>query len=173
MLMDHGAECTLSKSADDTKPRGVADTLEGPAAIQRPLNRLEKPGDRNLMKFSKKCQVLHLGRNNPMHQHILGATPLESSPAERDLGVLVDTRLNMSQQWALAAKKANALLGCVRQSKCCQQVEGGDPSPLLSTGEATPGELCPVLGSSVQERQTGEHLTKDHNDDERTGASLP
>lgn len=34
----------------------------------------------------------------------------------RDLGVLVDPNLPMSQQWALAAKAANGLRGCIRQS---------------------------------------------------------
>jgi len=69
------------------------------------------------MKFNKEnCKVLHLGKNNPMHQYMLRATQLESSLAEKDLGVLVDTRLNMSQKHVLAAKKANGILGYIRQS---------------------------------------------------------
>jgi len=79
-------ECTLSKFADDTKLGGVADTPEGCAAIQRDLDRLERWAERNLMKFNKgECTVLHLGRNNLMHQYRLGVDLLQSSSVERDL----------------------------------------------------------------------------------------
>lgn len=39
---------------------------------------------------------LHLGRNLPMHQ--AGADLLESSSVEKDLGILMDSELSLSQQ---------------------------------------------------------------------------
>jgi len=85
--LDEELECTLSKFADDTKLGGVVDTLAGCAAVQRDLDRQESWAQRNLMKFNKgKCRVLHLGRNNPMHQYKLGAHLLESRSVERGPG---------------------------------------------------------------------------------------
>jgi len=94
----------------------VVDELAGCAAIQRDLDRLESWADRNLMKFNKgKCRVLPLERNNPMYQYRLWVHLLESSSVERDPGVLVD-KLTMGHQCALAAKKANGILECIKSS---------------------------------------------------------
>ena len=85
--LDEGIVSTPSKSADDTKLGGMANTLEGCAAIQQDLDRLESWVERNQMRFNmSKCRVLQLGRNNCIHQYRLGNDLLERSSAESDLG---------------------------------------------------------------------------------------
>lgn len=74
-----------------------------------------------------------------MPQDVLGAAQMEAAqPAEKALGTLVDTRLDISGQGVLAAEKANAILGCVRRPGA-----GGKGTLPLSPAP------WPVLGSPV------------------------
>ncbi|GAB0176821.1 triadin [Grus japonensis] len=143
--MDSGIKCTLSKFADDTKLCGAVNTLEGRDAIQRDFDRLERWACVNLMKFKKaKCKVLHMGQGNPKRNYRLGREWIESSPEEKNLGVLVDEKLNMTWLHPYPG---------LHQNQHGQQLEGGDSAPLLRSPE-TPYDSSASSSGAPSTRKT-------------------
>ena len=52
-----------------------------------------------------KCKVLHLGYNNPKFRYELNNKVIQEVEQEKDLGVIVDNKLNFNEQCAAAAKR--------------------------------------------------------------------
>jgi len=172
--MDSGTECTLSKFADDTKLCGVVDMLEGRDVIQRNPDRLESWACLNHMKFNKaKCKVPHVDQGNPKHRYRLDREWLESSPEEKDLGVLVHEKINTSQQCALAAQKANRILGCIKRIVASRSKEV--ILPLYSVLVRPHLEYCIQLWSPQQKKDMDlleRGPEEGHEDDQRAGVPL-
>ena len=106
--INSGVAYTLSKLADDTKVCYAVNTPEGQDVIWR----LEQRAQVNLMR----CKDFHLGWGNPHYQYRLGDEGTEHIPSEKDLGVLVDGKLDTSKKCAPSAQKVNHTLGCIKRS---------------------------------------------------------
>lgn len=95
--LNEGAECTLSKFADDTRLGGVGDTPAGHAAIQRDLNRLEKWAYRNLMGFSRRIvKSCTRGGSKPCTSICWGLSSWKATCQKRTWGPLQQRRWMVS-----------------------------------------------------------------------------
>ena len=70
-----------------------------------------------------KCCILHLGQSNPGCMYRSGNERLQSRAVERDLGVLLNSKLDMSQQ-SPGRQEGQWVLGCIRHSITSQAREG-------------------------------------------------
>ena len=102
------------------------------------------------MRINKaKCKVLHLGQGNSQYQYRLGNEGIESSPAEKNLRVLVDEKLDVSLTKYACSSESQPYAG-LHQKKCGgQQVEGGF-SPSAQLWQTPAGVLHPALEPSIQ-----------------------
>lgn len=72
---------------------------------------------------STRGKILHLTKNTSMHQYMLGVSEAENSLMEKDLGVLVSIKRSICQKCPLLPKKANCILGYIRQCIGCRSKE--------------------------------------------------
>jgi len=85
-----------------------------------------------------------------MHQYRLGTDLLERRYMEKDLGVLVDSRLTVSQQCALAIKNASVIMGHIK--KKCVASRSRDILLLLYSAQVRPHLGCCVQFWALQFR---------------------
>jgi len=108
------------------------------------------------------------GSEQSKEKYRLSQEQIGSSPEEKDFGVLVDQKLNMTQQCALAAQKTNCILGCIQSSVTSRLREV--ILPLCSALVRPHLESCVQLWSP-QHRKYME-LLEHHKNDQSAGTPL-
>ena len=104
--LDEGAQGMLVKSEDNRKLGELDNILEDRNKIQNDLDRLENWAENNRMKFNRdKSKVLHQGKRKQTHSYKMENTRLCNTTDEKDLGIVIDHMLNMSQQCDVATKR--------------------------------------------------------------------
>jgi hypothetical protein len=107
----------LIKFADDTKAANIIRSQEDQRVLQECLDALMAWAAKWGMAFNAaKCKFMHVGRRNPRYEYKMGDHVLETTEVERDIGVLVNSNLNPSDQCSKAAKTANAVLGQISRA---------------------------------------------------------
>ena len=102
--------------ADDCKLYGKVAPV-GENTVQKDLTNLENWSRIWQLPFNaKKCKSMHFGHNNPKHKYVLNGLELEAITTEKDLGVMVDNKLNFHVHAATATKKANQILGVIKRT---------------------------------------------------------
>lgn len=77
-----------------------------------------------MLFYKFKSQVLHQVWGNPRHEYRLGDQVTENSTLKKDLGVLVDEKLDVAQECELSAQKDNCILGSIQTSMSSRVREG-------------------------------------------------
>ena len=85
-------------------------------------SKLEKWAEENLMKLRNTNKSPAPETKNTHCQHKLRTDRLEKSSSEKQLGVLVGSKVNRNQQCAPAATKASHILGCIGKGNNSQEL---------------------------------------------------
>ena len=102
----------LSLFADDTKWGRCVDRVEDRMRFQQEIDRLGEWSRLWQLHFNtSKCKIMHLGRNNGKEAYTMNGQVLETTRAEKDIGVMVQDDLKPSLHCAKVAAKANGVLG--------------------------------------------------------------
>ncbi len=110
--------------ADDTKIYRRIKTSQDGEILQDDLSKLQEWSRKWLLTFNEdKCKVMHVGRRYPGGQYHLGNTPLSPTTLEKDLGVHVTPDLKPATQVAKAAASANSMVGLLRRTYTCLDID--------------------------------------------------
>ncbi len=105
--------------ADDTKIFKIIKEEKDRDTLQKDLDSLNNWSETWLLKFHPdKCKFLHIGREVPQagFSYNLVGKNLEAVQQEKDLGVIIDEKLNFERHISEKVKTANSMAAIIRRS---------------------------------------------------------
>ena len=110
--------------ADDTKLFNMVSDIQGYKQLREDLDKLLDWSETWQLHFNQgKYKDLHFGRNNSKKTYYICNTTLEVVREEKDLGVIIDDQLTFHKHIATAVKKANRMLGLIKSTFACHDVD--------------------------------------------------
>jgi len=115
--MDQAVLSRLLKFADDTKLFRCISDPEDVATLRDDLKSLCKWSEDWQMCFNvDKCKVMHFGSKNARENYSINNTVLNKVKDEKDLGVIIQSDIKVSEQCAKVVKTANQVLGMINRN---------------------------------------------------------
>ena len=104
--------------ADDTKVFRRIKAAEDTPKLQEDINRMLDWTKDSLLEFHpEKCKSMTIARHTgTLRYYELAGQPLERTDTEKDLGVILDTKLTFEEHMWTKVKKANSIMGIIRRS---------------------------------------------------------
>ena len=115
--LEETTSSNMLKFADDAKIYRQVNNDSDAQALQEDMNTLQKWAKKWKMTFNAdKCKCMHIGKNNRKYSYNIGATKMEETEEEKDLGVLISNNLKVSKQCEHASKRANQAAGIIKRT---------------------------------------------------------
>ena len=122
----------LSLFADDsklfsrivkTKSKSKVVETDNDQKLQKDLNKVVEWAKKWKMEFNvQKCKIMHLGHDNPRKVYSMDGKVLSTTEEEKDLGVLIDNKLDFGKHINSIVGRANRVLGMIRISFACLNI---------------------------------------------------
>ena len=123
----------LSLFADDsklfsrivkTKSKSKVVEADNDQKLQKDLNKVVEWAKKWKMEFNvQKCKIMHLGHDNPRKVYSMDGKVLSTTEEEKDLGVLIDNKLDFGKHINSIVGRANRVLGMIRISFACLNIQ--------------------------------------------------
>ena len=96
--------------------------VNGSERLQNDLNKVVEWAEKWKMEFNiDKYKIMHQGYNNPKNIYSMGNTTLNATEEERDLGEIIDNKLDFGKHIKTIVARANKVLGLIRISFACSK----------------------------------------------------